>query len=413
MRKPEEIAVEELSGGLRLVYSHRSGALAGVLGVAVRAGSADDGPGREGLAHFVEHTIFKGTERRSSWHIINRMEAVGGELNAYTTKEETVVYTVFPAGEEARGAELVGDLIVNSRFPEKELAKEREVVGDEIDSYLDTPSEAVFDEFEDMMFSGTPIGHNILGSRGSLAGFTPEICRDYLRRHYVRRNMVVFYCGSRPLGAIRHIVEKYFRDVPDGAVREQQPDIVLNAAPGFDILRKIDSHQAHTVLGTRVSGIYGDDRHAVALLANILGGPGMNSLLNVELRERRGLVYSVDASTAMYAGGGALCVYYGCDPEDSTLCRKLCGEVFASVRDGKISARKLEAAKKQYMGQLLIAGENSETRILGAARATLFHGRPSTWEETSEAIRAVTAYELAALAGKLSDECSVLTLGPR
>lgn len=394
------------------MYSHRSGALAGILGVAVRAGSADDGEGREGLAHFVEHTIFKGTERRSSWHIINRMETVGGELNAYTTKEETVVYTVFPSGEAARGAELVADLIVNSRFPEKELAKEREVVADEIDSYLDTPSEAVFDDFEDMMFSGTPVGHNILGSRASLEGFTPEICREYLKRNYVRRNMVVFYCGSRSLSAIRKLVEQHFSMVPEGCVNEGKAGMPLLAAPRFNTIRIIDSHQAHTVLGTRVEGIYGEERFAVALLANMLGGPGMNSLLNVELRERRGLVYSVEASTAMFAGGGALCIYYGCDPDDSALCRKLCNQVFADVRDGKISPRKLEAAKKQYMGQLLIAGENSETRILGAARATLFHGRPSSLEETAEAIRKVSAEDLAKLAGRLADECSVLTLGP-
>ncbi|MDE6277541.1 MAG: insulinase family protein [Muribaculaceae bacterium] len=412
MRGQEEIVVEELLDGLRLVYTRRAGARAGILGVAVRAGSANDGPGREGLAHFVEHTIFKGTQRRSSWHIINRMEAVGGELNAYTTKEETVVYTIFPSGEAARGAELVADLIVNSRFPEKELSKEREVVADEIDSYLDTPSEAVFDDFEDLMFEGTPVGHNILGSKESLRGFTPEICREYLRSNYVRSNMVVFYSGSRPLAAIRKLVERYFGEVPPGTVSAPAWNESREIPAKFDIHKIIDSHQAHTVLGTRVPGIYSSDRYAVALLANILGGPGMNSKLNVELRERRGLVYSVEASTAMFAEGGALCVYYGCDPEDAPTCRKLCADVFATIRDKGLSGRQLDAAKKQYTGQLLLAGENSENRILAAARAVLFRGHAATHEETSTAIQAIQSADLQALASHLADSCSSLTLGP-
>lgn len=413
MRKEEETIVEELDGGLRLVYLRRRDARAGILGVAVRAGSANDGAGREGLAHFVEHTIFKGTQRRSSWHIINRMEAVGGELNAYTTKEETVVYTLFPSGEAARGAELVGDLIVNSRFPERELEKEREVVGDEIDSYLDTPSEAVFDDFEDLLFAGSPLGHNILGTRESLQGFTPEICLDYLHRNFVRRNMVVFYCGSRPLSAIRKLVERHFAEVPDAPVPSHTDTDIISAAQAFDLSKAIDSHQAHTVIGCRCGSLYSAERHAVALLANILGGPGMNSLLNVELRERRGLVYSVEASTAMFSGTGALTIYYGCDPSDNGLCRRLTGDALKRVADGGLSERRLEAAKKQYMGQLLIAGENRENRILSAARAVLFRGRTATAAETAAAINAVSGAELSTLAARMLKEGSVLTLGPR
>lgn len=412
MVKEEEIIVEELAGGLRLVYMHRRDSRAGILGVAVRAGSADDGEGREGLAHFVEHTIFKGTQKRSSWHIINRMESVGGELNAYTGKEETVVYTVFPSGEAARGAELVADLIVNSRFPERELTKEREVVGDEIDSYLDTPSEAVFDDFEDQMFAGSPLGHNILGSRATLARFTPEVCREYLRKNYVRRNMVVFYCGGRTLKAIRGICERAFEGVPDGPATPREEGEVLCTASRFDIAKAIDSHQSNTVIGCRVPGLYSADRHAVALLANILGGPGMNSLLNVELRERRGLVYSVEASTAMFAGGGALCLYYGCDPEDNRRCRNLCTAVAEKLADKGLSARRLDAAKKQYLGQMLIAGENRENRILAAARSVLFRGHAPTLAESGAAIAAVSNDELKSIAGRLAEEHSVLSLGP-
>ena len=412
MAKEEDIIVEDLSGGLRLVYMHRRDARAGILGVAVRAGSADDGDGREGLAHFVEHTIFKGTQKRSSWHIINRMESVGGELNAYTGKEETVVYTVFPSGEAARGAELVADLIVNSRFPERELAKEREVVGDEIDSYLDTPSEAVFDDFEDLMFAGSPLGHNILGSRATLERFTPEVCREYLRTNYMRSNMVVFYCGGRTLKAIRAICERAFAEVPCGPETPCGAESVLCQSAPFDITKAVETHQSNTVIGCRVPGLYSADRHAVALLANILGGPGMNSLLNVELRERRGLVYSVEASTTMFSSGGALCVYYGCDPGDNRRCRNLCISVAEKLAEKGLGERRLEAAKKQYLGQMLIAGENRENRILAAARSVLFRGHAPTLAESGAAIASVSNDELRRRVARLADEHSVLSRAP-
>lgn len=410
MIREEELVVEELERGLRFVYLRRREARAGILGVAVRAGSVNDGPGRHGLAHFVEHTIFKGTQKRSSRHIINRMEAVGGELNAYTTKEETVVYTIFPSGEATRGADLVADLIVNSRFPEAELAKERDVVADEIDSYLDAPSEAVYDDFEDLLFAGSPLGHNILGTRAELEGFTSEICRQYLRSNYVRRNLVVFYCGSRPLGAIRSIVERCFASLEDGPVPESPLSGAITPSPRFDSTRTIGSHQAHTIGGCAVDGMFSPERHAIALLTNILGGPGMNSLLNIELRERRGLVYSVEASTVFFSNVGELCIYFGCDPDDQPECRRLCMEVIDRLASEPLSDRALAAAKKQYIGQMLIAGENRENRVLGAARQVLFRGRHIPADETREAIRRITAADLSRHARYLADNISWLTM---
>lgn len=401
-----------LANGLRLVHLHLPLTASGIMGVAARTGSANDPAGLEGLAHFVEHTIFKGTARRSSWHIINRMESVGGELNAYTTKEETVVYSIFPGGEASRAAELIADLVINSRFPERELEKEREVVGDEIDSYRDQPAEAVFDDFDDLIFAGTPLGHNILGTRESLRRFTPEICREYLSRHFTVRDMLVFYCGPRRWEAIARIVERYFTGLPAGG--GPALEYALPASKIFTETHFTDSHQAHVVGGCTMAGIFSPQRHAAALLTNILGGPGMNSLLNVELRERRGLVYSAEASSTMYTAGGLLSIYYGCDPEDASRCHDIVLRTIASVADGSaLSARKFEMARKQYLGQLNIAAENRESRILGAARSVLFRGNCAPMKDVLQNIREVRREEVLELAHGLLENYSELSLRPR
>ncbi|MDE6463903.1 MAG: insulinase family protein [Muribaculaceae bacterium] len=399
--------VTELSGGLRLVHVHDRSTAAAIFGISVRAGSADESADAFGLAHFVEHTIFKGTLKRSSWHIINRMEAVGGELNAYTTKEMTVVYTIFPAGATSRAVELVADLAVNSQFPTRELDKEREVVVDEINSYLDSPSEAVYDDFEDLFYEGG-LGHNILGTPESVGRLDSEACRGFLARHYRAGNMVAFYSG--PVGAERvgRAVERYFAGLPQGrAEAGTQPSRVRGR---FEHERCLPIHQSHVVLGAEVAGMESAGRYAAAMFANITGGPGMNSLLNVELRERRGLVYSVEASTTFFSGTGLLNVYYGCDAEDRERCLRLCRKVFGELADG-IDARRLERARKQYLGQLALAGENRENRILGAARSTLFLGAPPSDAEVEEAIRAVSAADISAVAASMLD-ASVLSFIP-
>ncbi|MCM1068171.1 MAG: insulinase family protein [Muribaculaceae bacterium] len=385
-----------LPSGLRLVCLRQKGARAGIFGIAVRAGSADEEPGLHGLAHFVEHTIFKGTAKRSSWHIINRMEAVGGELNAFTTKEETVLYTIFPGGCAARGIELIADLAVNSRFPDRELDKEREVVIDEINSYRDTPSEAIYDDFEELAFAGTPLAHNILGTPGSVRDLGSEHCRAFLDRYYTTPNVVAFYSGPRTPESIAALVERHFEAMPRHSA-PKRPSGTCKVEP-FERTERLDTHQCHTLLGASVPGIGSPQRHAVALFANIIGGPGMNSLLNVELRERRGLVYSVEASTAMFTGGGLLNVYYGCDAADSARCRRICSDTFSRLADSGLSPRSLAAARKQYLGQLALASENRENRIMALARATLFRGAPSSAAEITAAIEAVDNSHISAIA---------------
>ncbi|MBJ2184793.1 MAG: insulinase family protein [Muribaculaceae bacterium] len=406
-----DISYHSLPCGMRMVHVHSRGAATAIAGITARVGSRDDGPEAHGIAHMVEHNIFKGTERRSSWHIINRMEAVGGELNAFTTKEETVVYSIYPAGNTARAAELIADLVQNSQFPQRELDKERQVIADEIDSYLDSPADAVYDDFDDLLFAGSSLGHNILGSKADIGKITSEQCRAYLRQHYTADNMVAFYSG--PEAPARVLATFATRFNPP-----QSPSASTSTAaqpphtPPFHVRRSIDSHQDHNIIGARLPGMFSPERHCFALLTNILGGPGMNSLLNVALRERRGLVYSVEASCAWYTDCGAFTVYYGCDHDDSSRCRRLIEQCIARVADGNaLTPRAVEMAKRQYLGQLVVAADNRENRILSVARSTLFCGRAAEAAETESRIRAVTADDLRHAALSLT-QASTLTLGP-
>ena len=402
-----EITYNIASNGLRMVHLHVPYGTVGYFGVGVRVGSRDDTPGYHGLAHFVEHTIFKGTERRRAWHIINRMEAVGGELNAFTSKEETVVFSAFPDGNLSRAADLIADLVGNSQFPERELEKEREVVADEIDSYLDSPADAVFDDFDELIFFGNPLAHNILGNRKSLEGFTSEVCREYLSRWYVPGNMVAFYAGPKPALRVFKTVDRAFGCMTGNVPKASRPKPAVR--PAFQEFKAIDSHQSHTIVGARI-GSMADSRHfATSLLANILGGPGMNSLLNVALRERRGLVYSVDASRTVLSDCGLLTIYYGCDPHDNARCRRIVIDTVRSVADGAINQRRLETAKKQYLGQLVVAGQNIESRILSIAHRHLFGCPNISQAELEAAVNAVSSTELASIAASL--EFSSLTLG--
>lgn len=389
-----------LTNGLQVIHRRTPGAAAGYFGVTVRAGSRDEQDGLFGLAHFVEHTLFKGTDKRSSWHILNRMEAVGGELNAFTSKEETTVYTVFPAGQLTRATELVADLLLNSRFPTAELQREREVVADEIDSYLDQPGEAVFDDFDDLLFAGSSLGHNILGTSVDLARFGSDDCRRWLDRWYTADNMVAFYSGPAGVERVQSCMERYLSYLPARGSPHEIPQLCINAP--FDCERNIGSHQSHTVIGCRIGGLHSPDRFAMSLLANILGGPGMNSLLNVQLRERRGLVYTVEASTALYTDCGVLSIYYGCDHSDEVRCRQLVQRQLEAIAAGEaLNERKLELARKQYMGQMLISSENRENSILGAARATLFHGRAADRQEMQRHFAEVTLDQICRCAATL------------
>lgn len=404
------VEVGRLSNGIMTVCATLKNSAVGICGVSVRAGSRDETPDSYGLAHFVEHTIFKGTQRRNSSLIINRMEAVGGELNAFTSKDETVVYSAFPGGNLSRAVELISDLILNSVFPDKELDKEREVVCDEISTYLDSPADAIADDFEDLVFAGTPLGHNILGDKKTLRRLRSAECRAFLDRWYRPDNMVLFYSGPRKPEAVNAVFERYF-----GAMTGVAPDraaTVFGLRERFDIGRRLPSHQAHCMLGTTTPGLDDAGRYGVALLSNILGGPGMNSLLNVDLRERLGLVYNVETSVTLFREIGLLTIYLGCDPGDAARCCDIVRRRIADIAGGYIDRRRLEPAKKQYLGQLVVASENRENSILAAARSLLMRRRVIDPAETVEAIKALTPDDIRLAAESLSDGLSTLIFSP-
>lgn len=405
----KEVSIVPLGDGLRLLHVYASGVSVDYFGVAVNAGSRDDPDGRYGLAHFVEHTLFKGTQRRRSWHIINRMESCGGELNAYTTKESTTIYSIFPSGNLLRAVDLIADLVMNSSFPADELDKEREVVADEINSYLDIPSEAVFDDFEDLLFKGSSLGHNILGDVRSLEKFDSELCRDYLKRLYVTSNMLVFYSGSEPVDKVSRAVTKYFSGMRsvDAAISRTKP----LPAERFDEIRDISNHQAHTVIGTSVCDMFDDRRFAFSVLVNLLGGPGMNSMLNVALREKRGLVYSVDASATLLSDAGMFGIYFGCDPDDTARCRRIVLELIGRLASSPLSERKLSMVVRQYIGQMRVAADNRENTVLSLARQVLYRGRIIPREQTVERIRSLHPADIMDAAVMIApDRLSTLTL---
>ncbi len=332
------------------------------------------------------------------------MEAVGGELNAYTTKEETVVYTVAPSGNLRRSVDLIYELIAHSSFPQAEIDREREVVLDEIASYLDSPSEAVVDDFEDMMFPDNGLGHNILGAKDSVDGLSGDTCREYLKRYFVPSNMVLVYAGSSSVDEVMKLVERTFGvlDHPHPSLQRVYPG---NLAVVHDEVKDLGLHQSHSVVGAVIPGAKSSDRHAMSLLANMLGGPGMNSLLNVELREKRGLVYSVDCIMAMFSDCGLMEIYFGCDEDDTARCLRHVRSVIARVCDGYITDTRLSRAKRQYLGQLVVANENVEARVLSLGRhVTLFDSLPDP-QRTIDAVNRLTTDDIAHAASYLAPSC--------
>ncbi len=397
------VEIFSLDNGLRVVC-RKSAADVDYCGVVVNAGSRDESPSTFGLAHFVEHTIFKGTLRRRSCHIINRMEAVGGELNAYTTKEETVIYSIFPHGHLGRAAQLIADLLINSQFPTAEIEREREVVASEIDSYLDAPADAIYDDFDDIIFAGTPLGHNILGPIENVNAFTSESCRSFVNSFYKPENIVFFYYGnSRPKDVAR-IVERHFSVMKSASQSVVRQQIVINRGSIINSVRNIDSHQAHTILGAIIPGMHDSMRHAVSLMVNILGGPGMNSKLNVALRENRGLVYTVEASSVLFSDVGMTTIYYGCDHADVNRCRRLINNQIRRLIDTPLTQRQLDNARRQYLGQLTVASDNAAELAISTGRSLLNYGKVASPEEIIGCYNAITPADIQQAASLLNPD---------
>ena len=399
--------IHTLSNGLRIIHEPSSSKVA-YCGFAVDAGTRDEAENEQGMAHFVEHLIFKGTRKRKAWHILNRMENVGGDLNAYTNKEETVIYSAFLTEHFGRALELLADIVFHSTFPQNEIEKETEVIIDEIQSYEDTPSELIFDDFEDMIFRNHPLGRNILGRPDLLKKFRSEDAMAFTSRFYQPSNMVFFVLGDFNFQKIVRQVEKLLVDLPLVTV-ENQRTIPPLYVPEQLVVHK-ETHQAHVMIGSRGYNAYDDKRTALYLLNNILGGPGMNSRLNVSLRERRGLVYTVESNLTSYTDTGAFCIYFGTDPEDVDTCLKLTYKELKRMRDVKMTASQLMAAKKQLIGQIGVASDNNENNALGMAKTFLHYNKYESSESVFRRIEALTAEGLLEVANEMFAEEYLSTL---
>ena len=393
--------------GLRIIHEPTLSKVS-YCGFAIDAGTRDEAENEQGMAHFVEHLIFKGTEKRKAWHILNRMENVGGDLNAYTNKEETVVYAAFLTEHLERALELLGDIVFHSTFPQHEIEKETEVIIDEIQSYEDNPSELIFDDFEDMIFRNHPLGRNILGKPDLLRSFRTEDVLSFTRRFYQPGNMVFFVQGQYDFKKIVRLAEKHLADVPAVTVDNQRVPPPLYVPERLVVSK--DTHQAHVMIGSRGYNAYDDKRTALYLLNNILGGPGMNSKLNVSLRERRGLVYNVESNLTSYTDTGAFCIYFGTDIEDMDTCLKLTYKELKRMRDVKMTSSQLAAAKKQLIGQIGVASDNFENNALGMAKTYLHYHKYESSEVVFKRIETLTAEQLMEVANEMFAEEYLSTL---
>ena len=380
-----------LSNGLRIIHAPNQSAVA-YCGFAIDAGTRDEAENEQGMAHFVEHLIFKGTQKRHAWHILNRMEHVGGDLNAYTNKEETVVYSAFLAEHFPRAVELLADIVFHSTFPQTEIDKEVEVIIDEIKSYEDSPCELIFDDFEELIFPHHPLGRNILGKPDLLHQFKSEDALRFTNRYYQPNNMIFFVQGNIEFKRVVKLVEKATADLSSNAstFERKRPEIYI---PQTLTLHR-DTHQAHVMIGSRGYDAHNEKRTALYLLNNILGGPGMNSRLNVSLRERSGLVYNVEANLTSYTDTGVFCIYFGTEHKDVDRCIRLVKKELKKLCDKPLSPIQLAAAKKQIIGQIGVARDHAENTALGMAKTFLHYHKMDDPQDIFQRIEALTAKEL-------------------
>ena len=392
--------------GLRIIASVEPEAAVSYVGIGVRVGARDEGLRWHGLAHSIEHMLFKGTRLRSATQLIERMESVGAELNAYTTKEETMLYAIAPSRYAARSLHTLLDIATHSTFPQEEWAKEQEVILDEIHSYEDSPSELIFDEFEDQVFRPHSLGHAILGTEASVGRITVEAQRRFYRSHYRAERMVLFARGVLNLESLIAAAERVF-------VGEAEPLLLeVGALPALPlakmkearrVVRRRDTAQSHVLLGRAAYSLYDSRRLALSLLANILGGSGMNARLNMRLREERGLVYHVECNYTPYTDAGLFAIYFGSSHRaEAEAIELVYAELERLVAEG-LTPRALEQALRQTQGQLILAAEQKEQHFLSMGKSFLHTGRFESDEELQQRLSKLTPALLHEVAVDLFD----------
>lgn len=397
-----------LNNGLRIIHLPNTSKIA-YCGYQIKAGTRNEKPGDEGLAHFCEHVTFKGTQTHTSTAIINKLESVGGDLNAFTNKEDTVFYSAIPVEHFAKAVDVLSDIVFYSIFPQAEIDKEVEVICDEIESYNDSPAELIYDEFENLVFKGHPLGHNILGSADRVRGFSTADAMRFTQQYYRPDNAIFFVYGNIDFKRLVKTLEKLTPKQQQERVVDEALVVANGKLPELTILNH-DTHQAHVMIGNRAYSATHPLRIPLYLLNNMLGGPGMNARLNVILRERRGLVYSVESSMVCYGDTGLWSVYFGCDPHDVNRCVRLVKGEFKRLMEKPLPEKTLAAAKKQIKGQLAVACDNNENFAIDFGKSFLHFGDEKDIEKLYQKIDAVTAEQIQQVAKEIFDKDSLATL---
>ena len=438
-----------LDNGLRIIHLPSDSKVV-YCGYQINAGTRNEEPGEEGLAHFCEHVTFKGTERRKTWHILNCLESVGGDLNAYTNKEGTVYYSAILKEHIARAVDLLSDIVFHSVYPQAEIDKEVEVICDEIESYNDSPAELIYDEFENILFKGSSLGHNILGTAEQVRSFTTEDALRFTRKLYRLDNAIFFAYGDIDFKKLVKLVGRALADDDSGKLAEEDchadfaDDADFSGGTGFagdensitteksvssvksvgpknypsvgeeiagqTIVMQKNTHQAHVMIGTRAYDVNDDRRMPLYLLNNILGGPGMNAKLNLALREHNGLVYTVESTMVAYGDTGTWSIYFGCDEHDIKRCLRLVRKELDRMMEKPLSDSQLKAAKKQIKGQIGVACDNRENFALDFGKSFLHYGWEKNVDRLYEQVEAITSQQIQDVARELFDKDRLITL---
>lgn len=399
-----------LSNGLRVIHQPSDSNVV-YCGYELNVGTRNEEPGYEGMAHFCEHVSFKGTKRRKSWHISNALESVGGDLNAYTNKEDTVYYAAVLKEHTARAIDLLTDIVFYSTYPQAEIDKEVEVICDEIESYNDSPAELIYDEFENLLFANHALGHNILGTAERVRSFKTADAQRFTQRYYRPENSIFFLYGDVDFKRVVRLLERATSDfTPSKPIIEPALNQPLPPNMPDFIEKNHGTHQAHVMVGTRGYDIHDKRRMSLYLLNNLLGGPGMNARLNLSLRERHGLVYTVESSMVSYCDTGVWAIYFGCDPKDVGRCLKLVHKELDRVIQKPLSDTQLRAVKKQIKGQIGVACDNRESFALDFGKSYLHYGWERDLNSLFRHIDEVTAESMQQVAAELMQQERLTTL---
>ncbi|MEJ6680475.1 MAG: pitrilysin family protein [Flavobacteriales bacterium] len=390
-----------LSNGLRVIFK-RTNRPVSHCGIVVNAGSRDEEVGQEGLAHYIEHCIFKGTKKRKTYHILSRLDNVGGEINAYTGKEDTWIYGSFLNEYLDRSLELISDIVLNSTFPQKEIEKEKDVIIDEISSYKDSPGEQIFDDFEELIFGNHPLGNPVLGSEESVAKLSRDHILDFIEKNYSSETMVLSVLGDYTLAKVKKLAEKYFESVKRSSTKKEKREEFRIYKPS-DIEIEMDTHQVHYIAGGIGYSSADERRTPLHLMNNYLGGPAMNSLLNLEVREKHGIAYNIESSYQPYSDTGVFEIYLGTDKKMFEKSKKLVDKQLKKLRDNKLGVNQLQTAKNQVLGQIALAQESGVGTMMGLGTSYLFYDRVDTLAEVFARINKVTAEDVLGVANEVLD----------